>query len=220
MLTVRPALLRHLEALLFAAGEPLAPEELARCLRASVAPRLSGAQLEDALDELQADYARPDRTYALVCHGGAWRLLTKPEYHPSLTALHKERTGKRLSRAALETLSIVAYKQPVTRSALEAIRGVSSDYAINKLLERELIAIVGRDPGPGRPLLYATSPQFMDYFGLGDIADLPKLRELVPPDNAIGEAPDITEPALPPAPAAAPEAPAAAEADPGAAELN
>ena len=188
MLTVRPALLRHLEALLFAAGEPLAPEELARCLRASVAPRLSGAQLEDALDELQADYARPDRTYALVCHGGAWRLLTKPEYHPSLTALHKERTGKRLSRAALETLSVVAYRQPVTRADVEAVRGVGAGYAINRLLERELIAIVGRADGPGRPLLYGTSARFMDHFGLRDLGGLPKLREVgAPAGEAIGE---------------------------------
>ena len=188
MLTVRPALLRHLEALLFAAGEPLAPEELARCLRASVAPRLSGAQLEDALDELQADCARPDRPYALVCHGGAWRLLTKPEYHPSLTALHKERTGKRLSRAALETLSVVAYRQPVTRADVEAVRGVGAGYAINRLLERELIAIVGRADGPGRPLLYGTSARFMDHFGLRDLASLPRLREVgTPAGETIGE---------------------------------
>ena len=211
---------RHLEALLFAAGEPVPPAEIVACLRESVAPELTESSLDDALEGLRERYRGEEHVYQLQFTGGGWRLLTKPAYHPTLSRFFKQRAGKRLSRAALETLSIVAYKQPVTRSALEAIRGVSSDYAINKLLERELIAIVGRDPGPGRPLLYATSPQFMDYFGLGDIADLPKLRELVPPDNAIGEAPDITEPALPPAPAAAPEAPAAAKADPGAAELN
>ena len=188
MLSVRPALLRHLEALLFAAGEALTADELARCLRASVAPQMTGAQLEDALDELQADYQKPDRTYALVCHGGAWRLLTKPEYHPTLAALHKEREGKRLSRTALETLSVVAYRQPVTRADVEAVRGVGAGYAINKLLERELIAIVGRAEGPGRPLLYGTSARFMDYFGLRDLSGLPKLREVGEPENAIGEA--------------------------------
>lgn len=184
---LRPSLLRHLEALLFAAGEALAPEEIARCLRASVAPQLTEGALQDALDELQADYARPDRTYALVCHGGAWRLLTKPAYHPTLAAFHKERSGKRLSRAALETLSIVAYKQPLTRADVEAIRGVGAGYAINKLLERELIAIVGRAEGPGRPLLYGTSERFMEYFGLSDLGALPKLREVGEEKNAIGE---------------------------------
>ena len=183
---VRHSLLRHLEALLFAAGEAIPTAEIGRCLRASVAPQLTDGQLADALEELRADYAHPDRTYALVCHGDAWRLLTKPEYHPTLAAFHKERSGKRLSRAALETLSIVAYRQPVTRADVEAIRGVGAGYAINKLLERELIAIVGRAEGPGRPLLYGTSERFMDYFGLRDLGALPKLREVGEGENAIG----------------------------------
>lgn len=190
MTPLRPTLLRHLEALLFAAGEALPAPELARCLRASVAPQLTEADLRDALDELQADYESPDRTYALACHGGAWRLLTKPEYHPSLAALHKERSGKRLSRAALETLSVVAYEQPVTRVDVEAVRGVGAGYAINRLLERELIAIVGRAEGPGRPLLYGTSERFMDYFGLRDLRALPKLREVGEPEESIGEVAD------------------------------
>ena len=184
---IRPSLLRHLEALLFSAGEPLPPEDLVRCLRESIAPELTEAGLEDAVESLKAYYSSEDQVYQLQFTGGGWQLLTKPDYYPTLSKFYKQRAGKRLSRAALETLSIIAYRQPVTRADIEAIRGVSADYAINKLLERELIAIEGRDPGPGRPLLYGTSPQFMDYFGLGSIADLPKIRELSPVENSIGE---------------------------------
>ena len=190
----RPTLIRHLEALLFSAGEPLAPEDILAILSESVAPELTLSQLDDALEELREYLAGEDRTFQLQLTGGGWQLLTKPAYYPTLSKYFKQQSGKRLSKAALETLSIVAYRQPVTRADVEAVRGVGSDYAINKLLERELITILGRDQGPGRPLLYATSPQFMDYFGLADISDLPKLRELIPTDNSIGEMPDITEP--------------------------
>jgi len=190
----RPSLIRHLEALLFSAGEPLAPEDILAVLGESVAPDITLSQLDDALEELRTYLADEDRTFQLQLTGGGWQLLTKPAYYPTLSKYFKQQSGKRLSKAALETLSIVAYRQPVTRADVEAVRGVGSDYAINKLLERELITIIGRDQGPGRPLLYSTSPQFMDYFGLADIADLPKLRELIPTDNSIGEMPDITEP--------------------------
>jgi len=193
MLPVRTALLRHLEALLFSAGEPLEPAEILRCLRESQAPELSEEQLDVAIEELRTYYDQADQTFQLQFTGGGWRLLTKPEYFQTLSKFYKQRAGKRLSRAALETLSIVAYRQPVTRADVEAIRGVGSDYAINKLLERELVTIIGRSPGPGRPLLYGTSPGFMDYFGLGDIKELPKLRELVPVENAIGDEPGVTE---------------------------
>jgi len=190
----RPSIIRHLEALLFSAGEPLSPEDILAVLVESEAPEMSLSQLEDSLEELRTHLEHEDRTFQLQLTGGGWQLLTKPEYYSTLSKYFKQQSGKRLSKAALETLSIVAYRQPVTRADVEAVRGVGSDYAINKLLERELITILGRDQGPGRPLLYATSPQFMDYFGLADISDLPKLRELIPPDNSIGEIPDITEP--------------------------
>ncbi len=189
----RPTLVRHLEALLFSAGDSLAPDELMRTLREAVAPELSEQQLNDAIEALREHCDSRECVYQLQFTAGGWRLLTKPEYFPTLSKHYKQQAGKRLSRAALETLSIIAYRQPVTRADVEAIRGVSSDYAINKLLERELIAILGRDPGPGRPLIYGTSPEFMDYFGLADITDLPKLRELVPVENTIGEVPDITD---------------------------
>ncbi len=187
----RSSISRHVEALLFGAGEPVAPVEILLALRDSLDPNLLDADFDDAIAELKAFYASPAQTFQLQFTGGGYQLLTKPEYYPTLAKHFKHQSGKRLSTAALETLSVIAYRQPVSRPDVEAIRGVGCDYTISKLLERELIAIVGRDPGPGRPLLYGTSPQFMDYFGLGDISDLPKLRELVPTDNAIGEAPGL-----------------------------
>ncbi len=193
MPVVRPDLHRHLEALLFSAGEALTLEEMLRCLQEHAAPSLIEAELEEALHQLRESYSNDDATFQLQQTGGGWQLLTKPEYFPTLAKYFKHQSGKRLSAAALETLSVIAYRQPVSRAEVEAIRGVGCDYTINKLLERELIAIAGRDPGPGRPLLYSTSQQFMDYFGLGSLQDLPKLRELMPTENTIGDAAEITE---------------------------
>lgn len=183
----RPALQRHLEALLFSAGEPLSLAELQAAVHANVAAEQTEADFEEALEELRARYADPDHTFQLAFTAGGYRLLTKPAYYPTLAQYFKHQRGKRLSTAAMETLSVIAYKQPVTRADVEAVRGVGCDYTINKLLERELISILGRAEGPGRPLLYGTSQRFMDYLGLGDISELPKLRELAGAENSVGE---------------------------------
>lgn len=113
--------------------------------------------------------------------------MTKGAYYNTVATYLKQSTKKKLSKSALETLSIIAYKQPVIKSELEQIRGVSCDYSIQKLLEKELIEIEGRSEGPGRPLLYATSEKFMDYFGLKSIGDLPKTKDIAIPENTIGE---------------------------------
>ena len=185
----RPALQRHIEALLFSAGEPLPLPEIMAAVHEEVAAAQTEADFEDALAALRTYYEDPDRTFQLQFTAGGYQLLTKPAYYPTLGRHFKHQRGRRLSTAAMETLSVIAYKQPVTRADVEAVRGVGCDYTINKLLERELITILGRHEGPGRPLLYGTSPQFMDYLGLGDITELPKLRELVPAEeNSVGEA--------------------------------
>ena len=173
--------------LLFSAPQPLTIEQLLECINESLEQSLSEADIEQAIAAMREDYQDEDATVQLHFTGGGWQLLSKPAYHHTLSRFFKQQSNRKLSRAALETLSIIAYRQPISRPDIEAIRGVSCDYAINKLLERELIAIAGRDPGPGRPLLYSTSPQFMDYFGLADLSDLPKLKELMPTDNSIGE---------------------------------
>jgi len=112
--------------------------------------------------------------------GGGWQFLSKKEYHKTIAQLNGEKFLKRLSTAALETLAIVAYKQPITKGEIESIRGVNSDYSIQKLLEKELIVIIGRNEEmPGKPLIYSTSKTFMDYFGINQTSDLPRLREVL-----------------------------------------
>jgi segregation and condensation protein B len=118
--------------------------------------------------------------------------MTKKDYHDTIGTLLKQKTKKRLTKAALETLAIVAYRQPMTKVEVEQIRGVNSDYSIQKLLEKELVTIVGRSEKPGRPLLYATSPKFMDYFGIQSLKDLPRVKDFQEEEvNEIGEPQDI-----------------------------
>ncbi|MDQ3682273.1 MAG: SMC-Scp complex subunit ScpB, partial [Bacteroidota bacterium] len=112
--------------------------------------------------------------------GGGWQFLTKKEFHKTVAQLNGEKFLKRLSSSALETLAIIAYKQPITKGEIESIRGVSSDYSVQKLLEKELIIISGRNEKmPGHPLVYNTSKNFMDYFGINSPEDMPKIREVL-----------------------------------------
>lgn len=124
---------------------------------------------------------------------GGYQFLTKPSYYNVISEHLKLENKKKLSRAMMETLSIIAYKQPVIKSEIEHIRGVSSDYTIQKLLEKELVEIGGRSDTPGRPLLYRTSGKFMNYFGLNDLNDLPKLKEFATDENQIGEQAPLEE---------------------------
>ncbi|HKP32225.1 MAG TPA: SMC-Scp complex subunit ScpB, partial [Chitinophagaceae bacterium] len=117
--------------------------------------------------------------FEVIQSGGGWQFLTKKEFHKTVAQLNGEKFLKRLSNAALETLAIIAYKQPITKSEIEAIRGVNCDYSIQKLLEKELIIITGRNENmPGKPLVYATSKTFMDYFGINSPDELPRLKEV------------------------------------------
>ncbi|MEY4134439.1 MAG: hypothetical protein RL386_789, partial [Bacteroidota bacterium] len=135
-----------------------------------------------------------DFAFEIVEIAGGHQFMTKGAYHPTVATLLKQRNRRRLSQAALETLSIIAYKQPVSKSALEKIRGVNCDYALQKLLEKELVTITGRSEGPGRPLLYGTSEKFMNYFGLRSLRDLPQPREFQSSDQVIGQESPIEEP--------------------------
>ena len=118
--------------------------------------------------------------FGLVESGGGWQFLTKPEYHKTIAQLNGDKYLKKLSVASIETLSIIAYKQPVTKSEIESIRGVNCDYAVQKLLEKELVVISGRkEEAVGKPLLYSTSKNFMDYFGINSADDLPKIKEIL-----------------------------------------
>lgn len=160
-----------LEAALFAAGGPLAEEHLARILH--VDTESVGPLLRSLADDLQ------ERQSGLVLRrvAGGWQLVTRPELAAYLAELTGEREPAPLSAAALETLAVVAYRQPVTRAEIEAIRGVRVEGSLNTLVERGLVAEVGRKEVPGRPILYGTTPEFLQMFGLFSLADLPPIGD-------------------------------------------
>lgn len=178
-----------LESILFSAQKPLSPAELREVLAGAAeqaeeeAPRaFKKMKLDDvtaALEELAREHEAAGRSYRLVCVAGSWQFVTQPEYAPWLRALVGERPRpSRLSQPALETLAIVAYRQPLTRAEIEQIRGVSVDGVMQTLLERGLIEQVGRAEVVGRPMTYGTTATFLEYFGLRGLEDLPAAEEL------------------------------------------
>src|SRR6476660_588648 len=176
-------LIPHIESLIFASDKPLTTLEILDLVHNAFAfmdEKVSLDQVEAAIDGIVEKYNSEFYPFEVRQSGGGWQFLTKKDYHKTVAQLNGEKFLKRLSAAALETLAIVAYKQPVTKGEIEAIRGVSSDYAVQKLLEKELIVISGRNEKlPGHPLVYSTSKSFMDYFGLNTPEDLPKIKEVL-----------------------------------------
>src|SRR5687768_6172594 len=172
----------HIEALIFASEKPLTAIELTELANNAFGfmdEKLTMEQIQTAIDGIVEKYRSEFYPFEMRESGGGWQFLTKKDYHKTVAQLNGEKFLKRLSTAALETLAIIAYKQPITKADIEAIRGVSSDYSIQKLLEKELIVITGRNEElPGKPLVYATSKSFMDYFGLNSPDELPKLKEV------------------------------------------
>ncbi|MFN3476436.1 MAG: SMC-Scp complex subunit ScpB [Candidatus Methylomirabilales bacterium] len=160
------------EALLFVAEEPLSVERLQGILEG-----YGRKELVAFLKELQALYEQEGRGLRLYEVAGGYRLATRPELHPWVQKL-KAAKPARLSRAALETLAVIAYRQPITRAEIEAIRGVAVDGVLKTLAEKDLIRIIGRKKEAGRPILYGTSKTFLEYFGFKDLSELPALREL------------------------------------------
>lgn len=175
-------LIPHIEALVFASDRPLTTLELTDLLNNAfgfMEDKILLDQVEAAMEGILEKYNAEFYPFGLYQSGGGWVFLTKKDYHKTVAQLNGDKFLKRLSTAAMETLAIIAYKQPVTKAEIEAIRGVSSDYAIQKLLEKDLIVIIGRNEKlPGHPLVYATSKSFMDYFGINSPEDLPKLKEV------------------------------------------
>jgi segregation and condensation protein B len=156
------------EALLFVTEEPLPPDKIAE---------ITGAELKEVrgvLSRLQQDYSKADRGLQVLEIARGFQLATKPELAPAVEKLFKGESSYTLSQAALETLAIIAYRQPVTRLDVEAIRGVKADGVLETLLKRRFIRTVGRKAAPGRPILYGTTRQFLKYFGLKDLDELPR----------------------------------------------
>ena len=181
-----PVLL-HAEAVIFCASEPISLEEIRLGLSENFQSEIDAIALKEVLERLRDRYDADYFSFRLEESAGGYHFLTKPAFQSSVTQVWKQKVKKRLSPSALETLSIIAYKQPVTKPDIEKIRGVNCDYAVQKLLEKELIAITGKSGLPGKPVLYGTSKKFMDYFGLNSLEELPELREILPEDNSIGE---------------------------------
>lgn len=178
---------KHIEALVFCSPHPLGIDEIRRCLTEMFEADIAQEVLEGALGELREKYRSDEFSFSLEHLGAGYQFLTKPAYQASISLLLKQQSQKRLSTAQLETLSIIAYKQPVTKTELEQIRGVNCDYSIQKLLEKGLINIRGKAESIGRPLLYGTSDKFMNYFGINHLKDLPQPKDFLPDENQIGE---------------------------------
>ena len=176
-------LIPHIESLIFASDKPLTSLEITDLVNQAFGfmdEKISADQVDAAIEGIVEKYNSEFYPFEVKQSGGGWQFLTKKEYHKTVAQLNGEKFLKRLSAAALETLAIIAYKQPVTKGEIEAIRGVSSDYAVQKLLEKELVVITGRNEKlPGHPLVYATSKSFMDYFGINSPEDLPKIKEVL-----------------------------------------
>lgn len=173
----------HIEVLIFASDKPLTSLDIVELINNSfgfLEERISLDQVETAVEGIREKYNSEFYPFEVRESGGGWQFLTKKDFHKTIAQLNGDKFLKRLSNAALETLAIIAYKQPITKGEIEAIRGVNSDYSIQKLLEKELILISGRNEQmPGKPLVYATSKTFMDYFGINNAGDLPKIREVL-----------------------------------------
>ena len=173
----------HIEALIFASEKPLTNIELVELLNNALGfidDRATLEQVEASVEGIQEKYSAEFYAFELKQSGGGWQFLTKKEFHKTVAQLNGDKFLKRLSIAALETLAIIAYKQPITKSEIEAIRGVNCDYAVQKLLEKDLVVIAGRnEDAVGKPLIYTTSKSFMDYFGINSTNDLPKISEVM-----------------------------------------
>jgi segregation and condensation protein B len=176
-------IITHIEALIFASDKPLTILELTEYVNNALGfidDRASMEQVELCVEGIREKYDTEFYAFELKQSGGGWQFLTKPKYHKTVALINGDKFIKKLSNAALETLAIIAYKQPITKGEIESIRGVNCDYAVQKLLEKDLVIISGRNEAAvGKPLIYNTSKSFMDYFGINTADDLPKIREVL-----------------------------------------
>ena len=176
-------LILHTEALIFASEKPLTALEILELVNNAfgfMEDKIVLEQIETSIEGIIEKYSTDFYPFELRESGGGWQFLTKRDYHKTIAQLNGDKFLKRLSNAALETLAIIAYRQPISKSFIESIRGVNCDYSIQKLLEKELIIITGRNEQlPGKPLVYCTSKSFMDYFGINSPNELPKINDIL-----------------------------------------
>src|SRR3954469_2105897 len=182
---------QNIEALVFACESSITLDEIKASLKITFGWEVTKEEIEINIVEIKNKYAADDFPFELLEIAEGYQFLTKKEFHPTVSALIAHKAKRKLSTSQMETLAIIAYKQPVSKAEIEHIRGVNCDYAVQKLLEKELIEIQGKSDLPGKPLVYKTSQSFMDYFGIKSVMDLPQLKDMKAdqPDqtNTIGE---------------------------------
>jgi segregation and condensation protein B len=186
---------QHIESLIFSSDTAVSKTDLIECIR-KLDPEaiIDESILDSALQNIEEKYHNEYFSFELRVIGGGYQFFTKPAYHKTVSILIGQKEKKKLSTAALETLAIIAYRGPVTKSEAEAIRGVNCDYSFQKLLEKELIEVAGRvETAVGKPVLYKVTPLFLDYFGINSTEELPKLKDITVPidENTIGEVAEV-----------------------------
>lgn len=184
----------HIEALIFCSATPIKVAEVKACLSEMFNADVPEEDIVNAIKRIDEKFSSDEFAFQLSRAAGGYQFLSKPAYQASIGILLKQQSKKRLSTSSLETLSIIAYKQPTSKTEIENIRGVNCDYAVQKLLDKGLIEIKGKGETIGRPILYGTSPKFMEYFGINDLSDLPALKDFSGEVNIIGESTDLKEP--------------------------
>jgi segregation and condensation protein B len=184
---------KHIEAILFTSDQPVEVTDLLNALNKAHGLDLDSNVVINHLEELLSKYEDSSYPFKIVHAGGGYQFLTKSDYHQTISHFLNMKSRRRLSTAAMETLAIIAYRQPVTKTEIENIRGVNCDYSIQKLLEKELIEITGRADSPGKPLIYGTSKSFTDYFGINSVADLPELKEFETSGDVMGLPPEAQD---------------------------
>ena len=187
-------LIPHIEALIFASDKPLTSLDITELVNNAfgfMEDKVTLDQVEASVEGIVEKYNSEFYPFEVKQSGGGWQFLTKKNFHKTIAQLNGEKFLKRLSAAALETLAIIAYKQPITKGEIETIRGVSTDYTIQKLLEKDLILISGRSEAVGKPIQYSISNYFLNYFGLKTTEELPKLKDIsVQTENTVGVSAD------------------------------
>ena len=184
---------QQVEALIFCSEQSISLDEIKASLKLSFEWELTDEEVIEAIEGIKSKYLSDDFAFELIEISEGFQFLTKKQYHPTINSLIQHKSKKKLSVSQMETLAIIAYRQPISKSEIEHIRGVSCDYAVQKLLEKELVEIPGKSDGPGRPVLYSTSRNFMDYFGIKNVKDLPQLKDLHVDGNEIGTATEMMD---------------------------
>ncbi|HEY9487719.1 MAG TPA: SMC-Scp complex subunit ScpB [Chryseosolibacter sp.] len=184
----------HIEALIFCSPSPIKLAEIKSCLSEMFNAEVPDEDILGAIQRLEDKYGSDECAFQLFKAAGGYQFLTKPAYQASISILLKQQSKKRLSTSAMETLSIIAYKQPISKTEIENIRGVNCDYAVQKLVDKGLIEITGKAETIGRPMLYGTTAKFMEYFGISDLVELPTPKDFSMEVNTIGENPESPEP--------------------------